>query len=119
MVMKAKERHGDFFVFAEAALGLMPEIPNWIREDNPAFRAFLSHLHVSLVLSLLSEIRRHDTQSLIMVRQAAEAAQLAVYALKEKPTNWGTRRSLDRAREEAYRWLDAHYPSTATLSIIG
>lgn len=85
-------------------------------EINDAYNAFLPLARKSILLALLSILRKHDIQCQLMMRQFLEASVLAAYALNNKRlqsfghiTEEGLLEINETAKDNAYKWLNEDY----------
>lgn len=86
-------------------------------EINDAYNAFLPLARKSILLALLSILRKHDIQCQLMMRQFLEASVLAAYALNDKRLQSfghityeeGLLEINETAKDNAYKWLNKNY----------
>ncbi len=88
-----------------------------IRPEAIHFLAFLTQLRKSLVLSLLSLLRRHENQAQLMMRLAIESISKTGYALTvtddKEVVNYhddGTMSEAKGFQKKAYDWIETTYP---------
>lgn len=117
LVNSASKEYGPIYENSRSLVLLMSEFIFKIsRPEAWIFIGFLTQVQNSLYLALLSTIRRHDVQSLMMLRYSLESAVLACYALFDiNPDNYAVIEPDDslkikgRVREKANRWLEANF----------
>ena len=88
-----------------------------IKPEAIHFLAFLTQLRKSLVLSLLSLLRRHENQAQFMMRLAIESITKTGYALTitddKEVVNYhedGTMSEAKGFQKKAYNWIETNYP---------
>jgi hypothetical protein len=120
LVRTARATHGDVLDNAEQIISFFNDAI--ILTDRPKgwiFMLYLSQLRANLSLMLLSTIRKHDIQMLMMARQMLEATSLACYALSQQEFDMNncSSKSLEVVIQEMgtwknkkYKWLDLEFP---------
>ena len=116
-IQMARNDFGEIIAFAERVLQHLWVCVTEVEPEALTSMFFLSQCRKSLWLALLSAVRRHRVQCLLMLRNVTETAALACYALHEpelKAYGHEDKRGLyvvnEKARRDAYKWLDAGFP---------
>lgn len=115
-IIDAEKDHGNYFTNVYGFINLLWE---FITEPNPdayiLFLPFISQVRISMYLSLLSTIRRHDIQAMMMLRHALEASVLASYSLYNTniddfcETFDGLLSIRENIKSKAYSWIDTNF----------
>jgi len=120
LVRTARETHGDVLDNAERIISFFNDAI--ILTDRPKgwiFMLYLSQLRANLSLMVLSTIRKHDIQMLMMARQMLEATSLACYALSQQEFAMNNCSSnsvkaviqeMGSWKNKRYEWLDLEFP---------
>jgi hypothetical protein len=117
MVKEAAIKYGRTYENANnLILLLMDCVKEIVQPEAWIFIGFLCQVQKSMLLAFLSTIRRHDVQTLMMLRNVLESSVLATYALyQNNPDVYGTINTqgiLDinkKTKEKAYKWLDREF----------
>lgn len=103
--------HGNDIIF------FLNDFYEEIRPEAIHFLAFLTQLRKSLVLSLLSLLRRHENQAQLMMRLAIESISKAGYTLTvtddKEVVNCHDDDTMSEAKgfqKKAYDWIETTYP---------
>jgi len=118
MVSKAGATYGDVYNTASTSIILLNECIDEVDRNSYLFMQYLSQTRASLMLALLSAVRKHETQTYMNLRQALESAVLAAYGLS-KP-DFSEHGSItedkmitlnDKVKSKAYSWLQKEFPT--------
>lgn len=116
LVKEASKIYGVSFNNANKLVSLIWSIVSTSKATAYIFKFFLVQVQKSISLALLSAIRRHDVQCLMMLRQVLESAVLACYGLYETNSDVfgtlepdGTLTVNENVKEKAYKWLEKNY----------
>lgn len=117
MVNEAPVKYGEVYQNAEDLVMLLLNcITSQVKSKSWIFVGFLTQVQKSILLALMSVLRKHDVQALMMLRNALESSVLAVYSLYEiNPDNYGTINETgnmdinQKIRINSYKWIDENY----------
>ncbi|MDD2218393.1 MAG: hypothetical protein PHW03_07205 [Eubacteriales bacterium] len=122
LVISAPATYGKYFdnayalvSFVQGFYGGSVATSKWI------FLYFFNQLYNSLLLALLSTVRRHDVQAIMMLRQSLESVVFACYAAYNyKPEEFGEvleDGTLDakKLHKKAYPWFESKYASHSVV----
>jgi len=85
LLLRAPLEYGEEYVIAEEIISYFNRAIQVTNQQNAwVFFVFLSQARSNLMLMLLSAVRKHDIQTLMMARQMLEASVLACYALGQQ-----------------------------------
>ena len=117
MVHDASKDYGEYWVYANEAIHLLQNFVDGVAIEAQAFSIFLSQIQKSSTLAVLSTLRRHDVQALIMIRHLSESTVLAAYSLVEYELNKyiytsknGYAMEKKDIKKRAYKWIEKEYP---------
>lgn len=83
LVVKAYQDYGETLQVTESILDLFEIFIEGLGPSFQVFMLFYVQLVNSLTMALLSKIRLHDIQAMMMIRQFLESVSLAAYAIVE------------------------------------
>ncbi len=116
MLINAHKEYGTLFDHAQATVLFTRKFIYKVDPLAWVFISFLSQTSNSLVLALLSSVRRHDVQANMMLRYALESVVLACYALSKPDVNEfghidsdGLIQIDEEVLSRAYEWLEINY----------
>ncbi len=116
LVKESVQNHGVSYENAYHLTSFFYNFIDKLAEENFAFIAFMALARKSILLSLLSILRKHDIQCQLMMRQFLEASVLAAFALENKnfktfgyQTEDGLLEIDEKAKGKAYKWIDENY----------
>jgi hypothetical protein len=84
LIQNAPQKYGKYYENAKDFVFLSWNFSKKFNKNAWVFIAFVSQIRKSLTLALLSALRKHDTQTCVMLRFVLEFAVLACYSLENK-----------------------------------
>lgn len=117
LIKEASTKYGEVYANTNDLILLMLDC---IKEDvNPEawiFIGFLSQVQKSMLLAFLSTLRKHDVQTLMILRNALESSVLAAYALNQTNLDFygkinpqGIMILNKKIKEKAYKWIEKEF----------
>lgn len=123
LVERAAEELGDHFRHSSECLDLLFDfLEAFDTNRSMAFIPFLAQTQMSMLLAVLSCLRRHDVQTQVMLRSALEAAQIGAYGIGHdnpfllgKFDERGVFQPRDKPMDIVGPWLTENVPTQARV----
>lgn len=123
MLLTAEQKYGNHFTACMDFVMLMQDFLKEIKPDAFIFSLFLSQIRKHIILSLLSTLRNHHIQAMLVLRQVFEAGAKGAYAIAfpdegkffQKDAK-GILFEPKGLTKECYDWLEKNYP-TGTIPL--
>ncbi|NGQ94520.1 hypothetical protein G3578_04915 [Brevibacillus sp. SYP-B805] len=117
ILQESLQNNQDILANVEDLIMLLSDVV--ISKDKRAASFYLlsSQVRNDLVLCLLSSLRRHETQSKLMKRQAIEKACLATYSLVEPDIDKflgqdeNGAKPIQKTLDRSFKYVNKHFPS--------
>lgn len=117
LVQEATQKYGAYYKNANSLVSFMWNfIDKYMVQAHIVFMSFYSQVCTSMSQALLSAVRRHDIQTMHMLRHVLESAVLASYSFYNHNSDDyavvrddGLCEIKDNIRGKAYKWIDANY----------
>jgi len=119
LVKNASKRYGEMYYNSELSINFFNSF-SINNENGLPFILFTIDLKNNLYLALLSIIRKHASQALVMFRKCIESAVLATYGLHVQDLNYFGKitkdKTIDINQETLYKankWIEKNYSETS------
>lgn len=116
LLRTAQLEYGKFFDNTNGLVSFSTDFYNEVDISFWLFMGFYAQVHNSLVLALISTLRKHDIQTNMMLRQALESVVLACYSAYNKDEKDFAQKNhegllvLDeKVLSKAYKWIETNY----------
>ncbi|MNC20215.1 hypothetical protein D3C75_681580 [compost metagenome] len=116
LVSVAQQEYGDFFNMAEYAVRFLWRFCYEPNESCWIFVSLLGQVQKGIHLALLSNLRKHDVQTNMLLRYSLEAIPLSLYSLVFREEKYFAKYQEDgtvlptEALKASYKWLEKKFP---------